>query len=171
MPLVLSPKQINFRTLLPALTFTLGFIIVGAAGTERLASSLEWLLAFLSDNFGAFLLLFGLSILFIVIGLTFTRVGDLRLGGTNAKPDFSYSTWFASHSTAASARGFSSGPWASRSFTWRNLLPQPVLDLLRVKLRYLPWLKPLHIGHWFNMGFTRSALWWSASLLGTFTVR
>ena len=32
MPLVLSPKQINFRTLLPALTFTLGFIIVGAAG-------------------------------------------------------------------------------------------------------------------------------------------
>lgn len=95
MPLVLSPKQINFRTLLPALTFTLGFIIVGAAGTERLASSLEWLLAFLSDNFGAFLLLFGLSILFIVIGLTFTRVGDLRLGGTNAKPDFSYSTWFA----------------------------------------------------------------------------
>ena len=36
MPLVLSPKQINFRTLLPALTFTLGFIIVGAAGTERL---------------------------------------------------------------------------------------------------------------------------------------
>lgn len=95
MPLVLSPKQINLRTLLPALTFTLGFIIVGAAMTERLASSLEWLLAFLSDNFGAFLLLFGLSILFIVIGLTFTRVGDLRLGGTNAKPDFSYSTWFA----------------------------------------------------------------------------
>ena len=157
MPLVLSPKQINLRTLLPALTFTLGFIIVGAAMTERLASSLEWLLAFLSDNFGAFLLLFGLSILFIVIGLTFTRVGDLRLGGTN--------------STAASARGFSSGPWASRSFTWRNLLPQPALNLLRVKLRYLPWLKPLHIGHWFNMGFTRSALWWSASLLGTSTVR
>lgn len=171
MPLVLSPKQINFRTLLPALTFTLGFIIVGAAGTERLASSLEWLLAFLSDNFGAFLLLFGLSILFIVIGLTFTRVGDLRLGGTNANLTFLTVLGLRSHSTAASARGFSSGPWASRSFTWRNLLPQPVLDLLRVKLRYLPWLKPLHIGHWFNMGFTRSALWWSASLLGTFTVR
>ena len=81
MPLVLSPKQINFRTLLPALTFALvlGFIICWRSGDGApRQQSLEWLLAFLSDNFGAFLLLFGLSILFIVIGLTFTRVGDLR---------------------------------------------------------------------------------------------
>ena len=95
MKTVLSTERINLRTLLPSLVFTLGFIGFGAAGTERLGNGLAWLLAFLSDNFGAFLLLFGLVIVFIVVGLTFTRVGDIRLGGAHAKPDFSYGTWFA----------------------------------------------------------------------------
>ena len=50
---------------------------------------------FLTDKFDWFFLLAGNVFVILAISLIFTPLGRVRLGGANAKPDFSYSGWFA----------------------------------------------------------------------------
>lgn len=88
-------SQISLRTFLTSLFCIVFFIVFGLFDQESLARTLSASLDFISDNFGALILFFGLAVVFLVVGLSLTRVGEIRLGGPEAKPDFSYTTWFA----------------------------------------------------------------------------
>lgn len=61
-------------------------------GTEAIFSNtLEWL----ATNFGWFYILTANLLLVAVLFLIFGRVGRIRLGGAEARPDYSYGSWFA----------------------------------------------------------------------------
>ncbi|WP_205694073.1 BCCT family transporter [Cobetia sp. ICG0124] len=51
--------------------------------------------AFATGNFGWLYLLAGFSVVVFLIGLAFSRYGNVRLGGPQDTPEFSYFSWVA----------------------------------------------------------------------------
>lgn len=86
--------EVRWGALVPACAITAGFIALGFTSEETLGDSLRTALEWVSSYFGAFFLLFSLLIILVTLGISFTRFGDIRLGGEDARPDFSRTTWF-----------------------------------------------------------------------------
>jgi len=66
-------------------------IIVGEPMEKVFANMQDWI----STNFGWFLVLVVNFLLFFILFIAFTKYGKIRLGGRNAVPEFSRSSWFA----------------------------------------------------------------------------
>lgn len=90
----MEKTEVRWGALVPACAITAGFIALGFTDEETLGESLKAALEWVSSYFGAFFLLFSLFIILITLGISFTRFGDIRLGGENARPDYSRTTWF-----------------------------------------------------------------------------
>ncbi|GHB23619.1 BCCT family transporter [Salinicola rhizosphaerae] len=71
------------------------FVIVTLALPDQMGPLFNGAKSFLTDNL-SWLFLFAANIFVILaVVLIFTPLGKVRLGGMNAKPDFSYAGWFA----------------------------------------------------------------------------
>lgn len=87
-------SKINPGVFWPSFLIALTFISLGVTNQETFGSFLTGALDWISIHFGWFYLLFSLfSILFMII-LSLTRIGDIRFGGPDAKPEYTIYQWF-----------------------------------------------------------------------------
>ncbi len=84
-------KKINHLALWPALALLAVLIGFGIFKTEALGALLSKLLYGMADTFGWFFCLFTIIVILLTIVLAFSKIGDIRIGGKDATPD--YKTW------------------------------------------------------------------------------
>lgn len=70
-------------------------IILGVFFTEQFGIAMSNMLYWVGDNFGWWINL--LSVICVVLGIVFIvfKYGDVKIGGKDAKPDFTYWQWFS----------------------------------------------------------------------------
>ncbi len=73
----------------------LAFVIITLALQDQVGPVFEGLRAWLTSNISWFFLAGANVFVLVSVGLIFTPLGKVRLGGQHAKPDFSYAGWFA----------------------------------------------------------------------------
>ncbi|MEX0385783.1 BCCT family transporter [Spiribacter onubensis] len=73
----------------------LAFVIITLALQDQVGPLFEGLRAWLTSNISWFFLAGANVFVLVSVGLIFTPLGKVRLGGQHAKPDFSYTGWFA----------------------------------------------------------------------------
>ncbi|MSU90525.1 BCCT family transporter [Rhodobacteraceae bacterium 2CG4] len=71
------------------------FVFYALALPEQAASIFGWLRPFLTSTFDWFFLLSANVFVLFCLALIFSPWGGVRLGGPDAKPDYSYAGWFA----------------------------------------------------------------------------
>ena len=79
----------------PALVLILAFVIVTLWVGEPMEKVFSTIQKEISTNAGWFMILATNSFLFFCLYLGFSKLGNIRIGGPEAKPDFSRSAWFA----------------------------------------------------------------------------
>ncbi len=80
---------------LPAATLVVAFVAFGALFTEPARLAFQALQSGIVAHFGWFYILTASTLLGFVIWLLFSRFGQIRLGGPEARPEFGYLTWFS----------------------------------------------------------------------------
>ncbi len=87
-------SRVNPFAFWPSFLIATGFILLGVSNQkmfgEFLTSSLDWI----SITFGWFYLLFSLFIIIFVFVIAFTKIGDIKFGGSEAKPEYTTWQWF-----------------------------------------------------------------------------
>lgn len=84
-------KKINMWALIPALIALAVLIGFGVFATEALGSTLKTVLYWMANNFGWFFCLFTIIVMILTLVLAFSKIGDIKIGGPDATPD--YKTW------------------------------------------------------------------------------
>ncbi len=86
-------KHLNPWSFWPA-TIALGlFILAGVFDQEQLGAFLNGLLYSLANNLGWYINLLSLSMIFLVLVFIIYRYGDIKIGGADAKPQYSTFNW------------------------------------------------------------------------------
>ena len=74
---------------------TVAFVLVTLIFQDQASAVFNWLFTFVTTTFdGVFLMAANVFVIFCLF-LIFSPYGKVRLGGTDAKPDFGYLSWFA----------------------------------------------------------------------------
>jgi len=73
----------------------IAFVLLALANQETAAEFFGWLRPFLTSQFDWFLVISVDIILLFCLALIFLPVGAVRIGGKDAKPDYSYAGWIA----------------------------------------------------------------------------
>ena len=73
----------------------IAFVLLSLANQEASAELFGWLRPWLTSNFDWFLVISVDIILLFCLSLIFLPVGSVRIGGKDAKPDYSYPAWIA----------------------------------------------------------------------------
>ncbi len=98
-------SKVNMRSfLVPAVLMVIA-ACVGIFAPEALGSAASAALNFTIDKFGWFYVLGSSFLLILAIVICFTKFGSVRLGGPDAKPEFSTMTWFSITLTSVIAIG------------------------------------------------------------------
>ncbi|MEQ6916889.1 BCCT family transporter [Halomonas aquatica] len=71
------------------------FVIITLALQDYVTPIFDAIFSFLTGNMSWFFLLAANIFVILAIGLIFTPLGKVRIGGAHAKPEFSYTGWFA----------------------------------------------------------------------------
>ncbi|WP_068088838.1 BCCT family transporter [Polycladidibacter stylochi] len=79
----------------PAFICMAVFIFAGIMFTDQMGGFLNGVLDTISARFGWLFMISGLIAFFTIIYLLFSKYGDIRLGGKDAKPDLSLWQWFS----------------------------------------------------------------------------
>lgn len=87
--------KIEWMSFLPPFIAMVVAITMGIFFTETLESGLNKVLNSISENFGWLFMLTGLFCLFCCAYLALSKTGNIRLGGKDAKPEFSLWQWFS----------------------------------------------------------------------------
>ena len=88
-------SRINPLSFWPAFIIAVGFILLGVTNQEVFGQFLNASLDWISVNFGWFYLLFGLSAIIFALILAFTKIGHIKFGGPDAKPEYTLWQWFS----------------------------------------------------------------------------
>ena len=91
---------INWWVFLPASSIFVILIIFGFASPEGLAAGANAFFNFFINNFTWFLLLGCFLLVVFTLYVGCSKIGNIRLGGKNAKPDMSFFSWFCISLTA-----------------------------------------------------------------------
>lgn len=84
-------KKINKAALIPALIVLAVLIGFGVFATEALGTTLTTVLYWMANNFGWFFCLFTIIVIVLTFVLAFSKIGNIKIGGPDATPD--YKTW------------------------------------------------------------------------------
>lgn len=79
---------------LGAAAIVVAFVLFGALASELAAEVFSSIQAWIVEHFGWFYILTATSLLVFVLWLLCSRFGRIRLGGPDAKPEFTYFAWF-----------------------------------------------------------------------------
>lgn len=91
-----TPKKIQLSKAIffPSYLIAISVIIAGILNQEQFGKVLTAGLDWVALNWGWWLVLFGFLLVLIVLGLAFSKVGDIVIGGENAKPEYTMWQWF-----------------------------------------------------------------------------
>ena len=84
-------KKINKVALIPALILLAVLIGFGVFRTEALGTLLNTILYGMADRMGWFFCLFTVIVIILTFVLAFSKIGNIKIGGPDATPD--YKTW------------------------------------------------------------------------------
>ncbi|WP_417546799.1 BCCT family transporter [Marinobacter sp.] len=87
--------SMDLRVFIPSVLVILGLIVPLIMFPDSGTLLVNAAFAFATGNFGWLYMLAGLSIVLFLIGLALSRFGNVRLGGPDDKPEFSYFSWVA----------------------------------------------------------------------------
>lgn len=92
-----TSKKITIRkgVFIPSFLFMATAIIVGILRNDWLKTACKAVFRLSMLNFGWLYQFVAMASLICVAVVTFSRVGNVRIGGPTAKPEFSFGTWFA----------------------------------------------------------------------------
>lgn len=87
--------SIDMRVFVPSLSIIIGLILPIALFPEAGPKMVSAAFSFATGNFGWLYMIAGLAVVVFLIGLAFSKYGNVRLGGADDKPEFSYFSWIA----------------------------------------------------------------------------
>jgi len=88
-------RKINIFAFWPGYIVLIIFIGVGLMNQAAFKTFLDGCNAWLSTNFGWLNVLSSLFIVLFTFGIAFSKIGDIRLGGADAKPEYTLWQWFS----------------------------------------------------------------------------
>ena len=90
-----SDDSLDLRVFIPSVLVIVGLVVPLIMFPESGTALVNAAFAFATGNFGWLYMIAGLSVVLFLIGLAFSRYGNVRLGGPNDAPEFSYFSWVA----------------------------------------------------------------------------
>lgn len=91
----LEKANLRMSIFIPMSLFFVFAIVTGVVAPEAFFNALNNTAEFAFLNFGWLFQISGNIFLFMCLYLTFSKYGDIKLGGKDAKPELSYWNWFA----------------------------------------------------------------------------
>lgn len=88
-------RKLNHFTFWPGFTLLIAGITLGLLYHEGLAAILCRTMDWIHVNFGWLEVSLGIIIVMFTAGVAFSPIGNIRLGGRDAKPEFTFWQWFA----------------------------------------------------------------------------
>lgn len=88
-------RKLNHFTFWPGFILLVSGITLGLVYHEGLAAILCTTMDWIHFNFGWLEVSLGIIIVMFTAGVAFSPIGDIRLGGRDAKPEFTFWQWFA----------------------------------------------------------------------------
>ncbi|MGL4607267.1 MAG: BCCT family transporter [Eubacteriaceae bacterium] len=98
-------KQVRWEVFIPTFIIIGGAALLGILNNEMLTAVTSSVFVWSLQTFGWLYQWLSLGCLFIVILITFSKVGNVRFGGKDAKAKFSFGAWFAMTLTGGIATG------------------------------------------------------------------
>lgn len=98
-------NEIRWGVFLPGILFVAGAAIVGLVDNQFLATASRQFFSWSLDSFGWLYQIIATITCILVGVLFFSRIGDIRFGGKDAKPKYSFLVWFAMTLTGGVATG------------------------------------------------------------------
>ena len=97
--------MIDHKVFIPGIIALLAIVAVGAFLPNQFEAVLTTSVNWLMDNMKWFYTLVVVLVCAVFAVICFTKLGDIRLGGKNAKPSISTATWFTLSMTGTIAVG------------------------------------------------------------------
>jgi choline/glycine/proline betaine transport protein len=88
-------ERMEPRVFLPAAALVVGFVLFGALFTDTARAVFRFLQTSIVETFGWFYVLTATALLLFIVFMLFSRYGRIRLGGEDARPEFSRLSWFS----------------------------------------------------------------------------
>lgn len=90
-----NDDRLEMRVFVPSMLVLAGVVLPLILFPDAGGAMVNAAFAFATGKFGWLYMLAGLSTVVFLIGLAFSRYGNVRLGGPEDKPEFSYFSWIA----------------------------------------------------------------------------
>ena len=90
-----SDDSLDLRVFIPSVCVIIGLVVPLIIFPESGAALVNAAFAFATGKFGWLYMIAGLSVVLFLVGLALSRYGNVRLGGPDDKPEFSYFSWVA----------------------------------------------------------------------------
>ncbi len=88
-------SRLNPIVFWPGFIIAIGFILLGVSNQEAFGKFLGAALDWISVTFGWFYLLFSLFIIVFIFIIAFSKIGNIKFGGPDAKPEYTMWQWFS----------------------------------------------------------------------------
>ena len=100
-----NKKEIKWPVFIPSFALVLLAAIVGLVNNKGLTEYSQKFFDWSLEHFGWLIQIVSITALIIVFIILFSKVGKIRIGGKDAKPKYSFWTWFAMTLTGGVATG------------------------------------------------------------------
>ena len=147
--------SINSLAFWPAFAGLILLLLIGIFFKEQLASVLNTMLYSMADKIGWVINLFALVCFLIVMYIMISKFGDIKIGGKDAKPEFTKFHWIAMTICGSCC----SGPWENRFITFLSRRHMPAASLELVMLRSSRSLRLCGSGLLLNLRCMEPVLW------------
>ena len=98
-------EQLNYKAFIPGAACLVAIIVAGVAAPDSFGAALTAIHGFLMDHFKWVYILVVVVIVALFLFILFSKYGNIRLGGKNAKPSISKFSWFCLTMTSTIAVG------------------------------------------------------------------
>ncbi|WP_138160488.1 BCCT family transporter [Peptoniphilus catoniae] len=101
----IDKKEVRWGVFIPGFILMFTAAIIGIVNNQALSTISNNIFKWSLDNFGWLYQIITIFVLILTLTIMFSKVGSIRLGGKDAKPRFSFMTWFAMTLTGGVATG------------------------------------------------------------------
>ncbi len=98
-------KNIRWEVFVPSFILVAIAAIIGIVNNQALTETSNKFFAWSLESFGWLYQWITIITLFLVFALLFSKIGSIKIGGKDAKPKYSFGTWFAMTLTGGVATG------------------------------------------------------------------
>ena len=98
-------KAVRWEVFIPAYIVIAAAAIVGIVNKDMLTQACNMIFTWSLDTFGWLYQISIMACFVLVAVVTFSKIGKIRIGGKDAKPKYSFATWFAMALTGGIATG------------------------------------------------------------------